>query len=790
MADSADLYRTVRLIRRFEQRAIELVRSGVIVGGIHPYIGEEAIAAGVCAALRADDLITSTHRGHGHVLAKGADPARMLAELAGRETGLNRGRGGSMHAADFSVGIYGANAIVGAVGRDRGRGGLVAPARRARSRRRHVLRRRRGQPGRAARNAEPGLAAAPAGHLRLREQPVRDLDAGAGHDAGTITGRAEAFGIPAETVDGMDPEAVLEAASGAVARARAGDGPTFLECLTYRFDAHHTWEYSVRPRYRTDEEVAAGSARDPLEIQAARVPDAVRARIDDEIEALLDQARRFATRARSRTRPGRSTSSTPTGCAGGGERPDADSVLPEGAQPGARPPRWSAIRRCACSARTSASRSATSPPACSSDSGRSGSSTCRSPSRRSPASRPARRWPGPGPVVEFQIPALLFLVFEQIANQAHKFSLMTGGQVKVPVTYLLPSSGSRVGWAGQHSDHPYSLFAHVGVKTVVPATPTDAYGLLVSAIRDDDPVIVFGPAGAVARREDVDFGALAPVPLGVGRVHRPGTDVTVVAVGHLVHDALAVADELAEHDLGRGVRPAHAVPVRLGRPGGVAGAHRQARRGRRLQPDLRHRRRDPGHRRRGDAPDRPAETGHPPRRRGAAVRPRARPRRCSRPAASCARRSRPWRRAADAQLARGSDRPASRPSLAPLARARPAGGRPRRTARRRSAPPRRESPPAPGASATRCEPGWLGAADDIAAVNRDLQVGPEAAAGRLDDRLLAGPQVREPVRPCARVAARRDVRRPHRAERTGRTTRPRPGRAPGAGCRHRPGGRC
>ena len=86
--------------------------------------------------------------------------------------------------------------------------------------------------------------------------------------AGTITGRAEAFGIPAETIDGMDPEAVLEAASGAVARARAGDGPAFLECLTYRFDAHHTWEHIVRPRYRTDEEVAAGSARDPLEIQA------------------------------------------------------------------------------------------------------------------------------------------------------------------------------------------------------------------------------------------------------------------------------------------------------------------------------------------------------------------------------------------------------------------------------------------------------------------------------------------------------------------------------------------
>ncbi|MFI0897412.1 alpha-ketoacid dehydrogenase subunit beta [Streptomyces sp. NPDC020983] len=152
---------------------------------------------------------------------------------------------------------------------------------------------------------------------------------------------------------------------------------------------------------------------------------------------------------------------------------------------------------------------------------------------------------GMRPLIEFQIPALLFLAFEQIANQAHKFSLMTGGQTRVPVTYLLPGSGSRDSWAGQHSDHPYSLFAHVGVKTAVPATPADAYGLLVTAIRDDDPVVVFAPSAALGVREDTDFGALAPVPLGSGRVHRAGTDVTVVAVGHLVHDALAVAEELA-----------------------------------------------------------------------------------------------------------------------------------------------------------------------------------------------------------------------------------------------------
>jgi acetoin:2,6-dichlorophenolindophenol oxidoreductase subunit beta len=153
---------------------------------------------------------------------------------------------------------------------------------------------------------------------------------------------------------------------------------------------------------------------------------------------------------------------------------------------------------------------------------------------------------GARPVIEFQIPSLLFLVFEQIANQAHKLSLMTGGQARVPVTYFLPGSGSRTGWAGQHSDHPYSLFAHVGVKTVVPATPADAYGLFVSAIRDDDPVVLFAPAGCLGVRADIDIAALAPVPLGVAKVHRAGDDVTVVAIGHLVQAALAVADQLAD----------------------------------------------------------------------------------------------------------------------------------------------------------------------------------------------------------------------------------------------------
>lgn len=300
MTTSCDLYRTVRLIRRFEERAIELVHSGVIIGGIHPYVGQEAVAAGVCAALRDGDIITSTHRGHGHVLARKADPARMLAELAGRSTGLNKGRGGSMHAADFSLGIFGANAIVGANGAITV--GAVWAARR--------------QAAEAGGDGEPvgvsffGDGAVNQGVLleamnlaALWRVPVLFVCENNGYAtsltvedavAGTITGRAQAFGIPAVTVDGADPEVVLETVRAAVRRARTEGRPSLIECRTYRFDAHHTSEYGSGLRYRDETEVAMARTRDPVEIQGARLSEVDRKEIDAEIEALLDSAVEFA----------------------------------------------------------------------------------------------------------------------------------------------------------------------------------------------------------------------------------------------------------------------------------------------------------------------------------------------------------------------------------------------------------------------------------------------------------------------------------------------------------------
>ena len=291
---AAELYRTVRLIRRFEERAVDLVRSGEIVGGIHPYTGQEGVAAGVCAALGSHDQVTGTHRGHGHVLAKGADPARMMAELLGRETGLNRGRGGSMHAADLSAGILGANAIVGAAGaiatgaawaaRRQGRDVVVATFF-----------------GDGAVNE--GMLLEAFNLAALWSVPVLFVCENngwattmpvSGAVAGSITGRAEAFGIPAVTVDGQDPEVVRDAAAAAVARARSGGGPSFLECRTHRYGPHHTFELRARLEYRSDDEVAEGRRRDPVEIQGGRLEPSVRSAIDAEIEDLLDAAVAFA----------------------------------------------------------------------------------------------------------------------------------------------------------------------------------------------------------------------------------------------------------------------------------------------------------------------------------------------------------------------------------------------------------------------------------------------------------------------------------------------------------------
>jgi TPP-dependent pyruvate/acetoin dehydrogenase alpha subunit len=289
-----DFYRTMRLIRRFEERAMDLVRSGEIGSGIHACIGQEAVAAGTGAALRRDDILLANHRGHGQLLAKGSDPGRLLAEMAGRTTGVARGRGGSFHPSDFSVGVLGSTGSVGH-GAPLAAGAAWALAR-AGSDRVAVSVFGDGAINQGALLEGFNLAAlwqVPVVFICENNLYATTLPVGAGV-AGSVTGRAEAFGIPAETVDGMDPELVYAAVARGVARARAGQGPTFVEFLTYRYEGHHTFEIRTRPRYRDPEEIARWKARDPLALQAARIPEGLRGQIDAEAETTVEAAVRFA----------------------------------------------------------------------------------------------------------------------------------------------------------------------------------------------------------------------------------------------------------------------------------------------------------------------------------------------------------------------------------------------------------------------------------------------------------------------------------------------------------------
>jgi pyruvate dehydrogenase E1 component alpha subunit len=255
----------------------------------------------VCSALRRDDAIASTHRGHGHVIAKGVEPRRMMAELLGRVDGTNRGRGGSMHIADLSYGILGANGIVGA-GAPFAAGAAWA-AKVAGSDRVAVA-----FFGDGALNQ--GVLLETFNLASLWKLPVVFVCENNGYavtlptaraTAGDPVARASSFGIPGAAVDGMDAEAVAEAADEAVARGRAGEGPSFLECRAYRFFGHHTAERTMSLAYRGDDEIAEWRARDPLEVVGARLDRAERDRVDAEVDAVLEEAVEYA---RASGRPG------------------------------------------------------------------------------------------------------------------------------------------------------------------------------------------------------------------------------------------------------------------------------------------------------------------------------------------------------------------------------------------------------------------------------------------------------------------------------------------------------
>jgi len=269
-----DLHRRMVRIRHFEEAAGRLAEQSRLPGFLHLYVGEEAVAAGVCAALTDEDQISSTHRGHGHLVAKGGDFNRMMAELMAKETGYCKGRGGSMHICDLDLGMLGANGIVGggvpiAVGagfanKYKGNGNVS------------VVFFGDGASNIGAFHEAANMAAAlklpvvficennEYGEYTPRDKTMAITD---------VVDRAVGYGMPGVIVDGMDAVAVFEAATEAVSRARNGDGPSFVEAKTYRFYNHHGVQV-LGMKYRKDEELEEWKKRDPIDLLEARLADA------------------------------------------------------------------------------------------------------------------------------------------------------------------------------------------------------------------------------------------------------------------------------------------------------------------------------------------------------------------------------------------------------------------------------------------------------------------------------------------------------------------------------------
>jgi pyruvate dehydrogenase E1 component alpha subunit len=291
------MYETAFTIRRFEQRAVEQYRLGNIRGYLHLYLGEEAIAVGSIAALEPDDYIVSTHRGHGHAIAKGHEPRRMMAELFGRETGYCRGRGGSMHVASRAVRNLGANGIVG------GGLGIAVGAGMA-------IRQRGGREVVVA-FCSDGSSANGIWHEAMNLAAIWDLPVifvleNNQYAVSTpitdsarverLADRAAAYGMPGTRVDGNDAAAVHEAMQEPLRRARAGEGPSLIECMTFRHGGHHVNDPGL---YLPREELARWKAHDPLLVLRERLTgagvDEVRVgAIEARVEQLIEEAVEYA----------------------------------------------------------------------------------------------------------------------------------------------------------------------------------------------------------------------------------------------------------------------------------------------------------------------------------------------------------------------------------------------------------------------------------------------------------------------------------------------------------------
>jgi 2-oxoisovalerate dehydrogenase E1 component len=551
LTDLIEMHRRMLLIRGFEQRVASLYRDGEIPGFVHLSIGQEAAAVGACWPLRRADVITSTHRGHGHCLAKGLDPLGMFAELMARDGGTNRGRGGSMHIADPKLGIFGANGIVAA--------GLPIAVGAA------TAAQLRSGDGVAVAFFGDGAPAQGAFHEALNLAAVWQLPAiffcenngyaefspASTQHGASLERRSAGYGIPYVAVDGNDVAATAAVMTDVVLAVRAGNGPVVVEAVTYRWHGHYEGDPQ---RYRSSEEVQRWEGRDPLLVHEARLRGAGVG--DDEIKAWeeslavaldadVETARKLPnpdvaslTDFVVRVRPPRVEPSPPGDDAPVFRTMDAVRAALEAELAGDDRVFVAGI-----------------------DIGDGGNLFGLTKGLRdrfgvrvrdTPISETAILGLGVGaamagmrPVVELMYLDFIGVCFDQLLNQAAKLPFMTGGGAEMALTVRTQFGAGRSS-GSQHSQSLEVLLAHIpGLSVVMPSTPADTYGLLRAAIQDPNPVVfienrlLYGMKGPQPPPDHI-------LPIGISAVVRPGSDVTVVSVSRMVHEALAAAERVAE----------------------------------------------------------------------------------------------------------------------------------------------------------------------------------------------------------------------------------------------------
>jgi len=552
-------------IRYFEEKVMDLLSRDIVKGASHLYAGEEAVAVGACAAIREDDYITSTHRGHGHCIAKGGDSKLMLAELCGKATGYCKGRGGSMHIADVGAGNLGATGIVGSNIPVATGAGLSIKLR----------------------NADQvvlcffgdGAANTGAFHESLNMAAIWKLpviyvcennlygmsvSVKRAFPFEDISERAKGYNIPGTIADGMDVLNVKETVGKAVARARNGDGPTLVECKTYRYYGHSRSDPKI---YRTREEERSWRARDTIEHFARKLidqgiltPEGLKD-LEDQVAKEIQEAEQFALNS---------------------TYPSVESLYDDVCTEVYTDSKTSIMDLAAAKQRGIKMRRITYRQAL--------NEAIREEMRRdervfvmgedvaiyggaygvtrdlmkefgaervrdAPISEAAIAGAAAGaamtgmrPVAEIMYIDFSTIATDEIVNIAAKNRYMFGGKSTVPVVYRTQGGAGR-GIAAHHSGSLEAWYVHSpGIFVVMPSTPFDGKGLLKTCIRDDNPIMfiehkmLYNTEGDVPEEEYT-------VPLGVAEVKRPGTDVTIVAYSRMVLFALEAAEELAEEGI-------------------------------------------------------------------------------------------------------------------------------------------------------------------------------------------------------------------------------------------------